>query len=71
MLAGIRLFIVRGNAVVGAENFVRLRPAIERLLDSHHEPFIAKVLRHPNDDTKPGSIKLWLTYDAWRRRFRK
>jgi PIN domain-containing protein len=50
-----------------AENFVRTLPQILRFLKRHPGPWIAKLYRPDptNSPGGPGTIKIWLTLQAW------
>lgn len=60
---GARLLILKGKAphAAMARSFVLTYPAIERFLERHEPPFIAKVYRHPHDPDRPGRIEMWLS----------
>lgn len=63
---GVALLVIVGKAPFPelAEAFVASLPRIERFLESHEPPFIAKVYRAPPGDTRganpsAGRIELW------------
>lgn len=60
---GARLLILKGKTSHDglARNFVLTYHAIERFLQRHEAPFIAKVYRHPHDATKAGRVEMWLS----------
>lgn len=64
--AGLALLIVVGGAPNAelAQNFISTLPAIERFLNRHHPPFIARVYRPTPADLQrklrpTGRIELW------------
>lgn len=63
---GARLLILKGKASHDglARNFVLSFAAIERFLQRHEAPFIAKVYRHPRDATRAGRVEMWLSGEA-------
>ena len=74
MLARVGLFILIGAATSRslAENFVRTWPSVQRFIENHPVPFIAKVYRAgtaalANNPTAQGSVEMWLTEAKWRR----
>jgi PIN like domain len=71
MQAGIALLVVIGNAPYPelASNFVRTIDRIERFLEAHEPPFIAKVYR-PQSDGVHGRVELWLSHEDWLKRNR-
>ena len=76
MRAGVGLFIVVGKARHQelAENFVATISQIERFLQAHRPPFIARIYRPSATPThkesrKPGRVELWLSHDEWYEKF--
>jgi len=68
--AGVGLFLVIGKVPFTqlAQNFVNTRKRIERFIERHRRPFIAKVYRpEPRElkrvPTSPGRVELWLESD--------
>src|SRR3989304_811218 len=68
--AGVGLFLVIGKVPFTqlAQNFVNTRKRIERVIERHRRPFIAKVYRpEPRElkrvPTSPGRVELWLESD--------
>lgn len=71
MRAGIPLFLLIGHARHAelATNLVCTLPRIIEFLDTHAEPFIAKVYRPtPVTDVgrRPGRVAMWLSGSEWR-----
>lgn len=59
---GVGLLLVVGDAPCPAlaDNFVETLPKIERFLESHPPPFIAKIYRpSPGERRQGGRIELW------------
>ena len=73
MRAGVPLFILIGSAPHRelAANLVHTMPRISQFLDSHREPFIAKVYRpSPIEmvhEGQPGRVVMWLDRPGWER----
>lgn len=70
MEAGVKLFVMIGeySHKVLAENFVNTVHLVERRIEEHDEPFIARVYTPTQEEFaagKPGQVKLWLTYREW------
>ena len=72
MRAGVGLFLVVGHANhrTLAENFVSCIHKIERFLNRHSPPFVAKIYLPPSEQKRRGSRKtgraeLWLSREAW------
>jgi hypothetical protein len=69
------LVLIGGSAPVAtlAQNLVNTYPRIERFLQQHEPPFIARVHRpNPVEDAKkgrPGDVRMALTNDEWKRRY--
>jgi hypothetical protein len=66
MLHGVALLVIVGNAPFAelAHAFVATIPRIERFLETHQAPFIAKVYRPLSVNSRPdhtvtGRIELW------------
>ena len=74
MQARVGLFILIGATTSRslAENFLRTWPSIQRFIENHPVPFIAKVFRPgtaalANNPDAPGRVEMWLTFARWRR----
>lgn len=73
MRSGVRLFIVVGVKTPFpdlARNFVANIHKIERFIETHPAPFIARVYRPTSEQIQKGSrkkgdVKLWLSYSDW------
>ena len=72
MRAGVGLFLIIGNLPHSAlaHNFAASISRIERFVEKHPRPFIAKVYQPPpskslNDPEKAGRVELWLSFDGW------
>ena len=78
MRAGVRMFIVVGSKTPFpdlARNFVANIHKIERFLEAHPEPFIARVYRPTTEQLRKGSrkkgeVKLWLSHSDWLKKIR-
>jgi hypothetical protein len=74
MRAGVRLFILIGRVPHKelAENFIKTLHKVERFLEKHTRPFIAKIYRptkkHRASGKRPGHVELWLSHDDWEKR---
>ena len=57
---GLLLVVGKAPFAAFAENFVETLPKIERFLESHPPPFIAKIYRpSPGERRQGGRIELW------------
>ena len=72
MRAGVGLFLIVGHAHhrALAENFVTCIHKIDRFLNRHSPPFVAKVYQPPSEQKRRGSrktgrVELWLSRDNW------
>ena len=75
MRAGIGLFILVGNATHQelANNLVNTLHKIERFIEKHNRPFIAKIYRPSKkfrslSTRRPGNVELWLSHEEWTKR---
>lgn len=78
MRADVGLFILVGRATYQelADNFIKTLHKVERFVEKHKRPFIAKVSRPTkklrlSSRERPGEVKLWLSYEQWLRRTRE
>jgi len=72
MRAGVGLFILAGSATHQelANNLVNTFHNIERFIENHNRPFIAKIYRPSKklrslSGNRPGHVELWLSYEEW------
>ena len=71
MRSGAGLFILIGRTSHRelANNFVNTLRKVERFIQNHRYPFIAKIYRPLKKSKSPsgtsGTVKLWLSYDEW------
>ena len=78
MRAGVGLFVLMGARAAHrelAENFVNTSNKVHKFIKTHPRPFIAKIYRPTkklrlSSASRPGDVKLWLSYEDWERRQR-
>ena len=73
MEAGARVFVLVGAAPHAklADNFVATIPRVYRFLKRNAGPFIAKISRPNERDSRlgrPGRVRMWLSHEDWMKR---
>lgn len=71
MRVGLPLLIIIGQDPHAqlAQNFVQTLSKIERFVDEHEPPYIAKVKKRSREALQagiPGRVEMWLSEDDWR-----